>query len=105
METRQVSVAAAGEVRPFVDERSVQTQLKYMECLFDVDHICGQIGALKGSPHGSKQELESYVSKPDRIMAAELHRVTKENVEECAYNWVAPSFWQSMFGAIAEKKN
>mmetsp|Transcript_35255 Transcript_35255/g.85471 ORF Transcript_35255/g.85471 Transcript_35255/m.85471 type:complete len:1221 (-) Transcript_35255:2967-6629(-) len=108
--TRQVSVCGGvclnrgcnGRMNPLVDERSVQNQLKYLECAFSTDHICRQLEN-KGT-FGSKQELEKYISKQDRIMANELHRIAKENVDECAYNWIAPSFWQSMFGPIAAKK-
>jgi hypothetical protein len=85
-----------------VQERTIQTQLKYLECLFDKDHVCKQLEA-KGI-YGTKNDLEKYISKTDRIMSDELCRIAKENVEECAYNWIAPSFWQDMFGGIASKQ-
>jgi DNA polymerase alpha subunit A len=110
LETRQLSVCGgvclnrgcSGRMAPVVQERTIQTQLKYLECLFDKDHVCKQLEA-KGI-YGTKNDLEKYISKTDRIMSDELCRIAKENVEECAYNWIAPSFWQDMFGGIASKQ-
>jgi DNA polymerase alpha subunit A len=110
LETRQLSVNGGvclnrgcnGRMASMVKERSLQTQLKYFECLFDADHVCQQLEG-KGT-YGSKHDLEKYISKADRVVAGELRRIAKENVEECAYNWIVPSFWQSMFGAISSKQ-
>jgi DNA polymerase alpha subunit A len=110
LETRQLSVNGGvclnrgcnGRMTSMVKERSLQTQLKYFECLFDADHVCQQLEG-KGT-YGSKHDLEKYISKADRVIAGELRRIAKENVDECAYNWIVPSFWQSMFGAISSKQ-
>ena len=94
-----------------IKERSLQTQLKYFECLFDKDHVCQQLvnqeyGITKGSREflGKKKEVEGYVSSDAGAIPQELHRMAKTNVEECGYNWIAPSFWQSMFGVISTKQ-
>jgi DNA polymerase alpha subunit A len=110
LESRQLSVCGGvclnrgcnGRMQQVVQERTLQTQLKYLECLFDKDHVCKQL-ADKGL-YGSKNDLEKYISKTDGIMADELARIAKENVEECAYNWIAPSFWKSMFGVISTRQ-
>ena len=110
LETRQLSVCGGvclnrgcnGRMAQVVDERTLQTQLKYLECLFDKDHVCKQLAA-KGM-YGTQKDLEKYVSKTDGIMSQELCRMAKESVEECAYNWISPSFWQNMFGGINTKQ-
>lgn len=110
LETRQLSVCGgvclhrgcSGRMTQVFEERTLQTQLKYLECLFDKDHVCKQLAA-KGV-YGTQKDLEKYISKTDGIMSDELCRMAKENVEECAYNWIAPSFWRSMFGGISTKQ-
>lgn len=112
LETRQLSVNGGvclnrgcnGRMSSMVSERTIQTQLKYFECLFDTVHVCKQL-ADTGRHGGSTQnDLEKFISKADRRMANELCKIAKSNVEECAYNWISPSFWQSMFGGICAKQ-
>lgn len=110
LETRQLSVNGGvclnrgcnGRMNSTFKERTLQTQLKYLECLFDADHVCQQLASKE--VYGTKAELEKYISKNDREISRELYRIAKENVDECAYNWISPSFWQSMFGAIRAKQ-
>jgi DNA polymerase alpha subunit A len=110
LETRQLSVNGGvclhrgcnGRMTSMVKERSLQTQLKYFQCLFDVDHVCQQLAAKE--MYGTKVDLEKCILKSNRVIAEELGKIAKENVDECAYNWIAPSFWQSMFGAISAKQ-
>lgn len=110
LETRQLSVCGGvclsrgcnGRMVPLVSERSLQTQLKYFECLFNVNHVCKQLSDT--GLYGSQKDLEKSISKTDRSISNELYKVAKGNVEECAYNWISPSFWQSMFGSIRVKQ-
>lgn len=110
LETRQMSVNGGvclsrgcnGRVQSLVDERSMQNQLKYMECMFNVNHVCKQLAAKE--VYGSSNDVMKYISKVDLAISKELHRTAKQQVDECEYNWIAPSFWNSMFGAIAAKQ-
>lgn len=110
LETRQLSVNGGvclnrgcnGRMTSLFKERQLQNQLKYLECLFDTDHVCQQLASKE--VYGTKAELEKYISKHDRAIFKELHRVAKESVDECDYNWISTSMWQSMFGAIRAKQ-
>jgi DNA polymerase alpha subunit A len=110
LETRQLSVNGGvclnrgcnGRMSSIVSEHALQTQLKYFECLWNIDHVTQHLA--DKNEYGTKQELASMVSKTDKRIAAELHRIAKENVQECSYNWIAPSFWQSVFGGIRVKQ-
>lgn len=110
LETRQLSVCGGvclnrgcnGRMSAMVTERALQTQLKYFECLFDTGHVCEQL-ASKGV-YGSKHDIEKSISKVDRVISDHVASMAKESVEECSYNWISPSFWESMFGAISVKQ-
>lgn len=112
LETRQLSVNGGvclargcnGRMASMVTERSIQTQLKYFECLFDVDHATKQLVDNKHNFGSNQKELASMIARTDKMMARELCRVSKENMSECSYNWIAPSFWQNVFGGIQTKQ-
>ena len=112
LETRQLSVCGGvclsrgcnGRMKPLVSERSLQKQLKYFECLFDVGHVTKQLVATKSNFGSNENQLASMISKTDRKMADELFSVAKENTGECAYNWITPSFWKEVFGGIQAKQ-
>jgi DNA polymerase alpha subunit A len=110
LETRQLSVVGGvclrrgcnGQMHPTMSDRQMQAQLKYFECLFDVDHVCEQIERKK--THGTKKELFQSMSKWDKAVYAELTENARNLLGQCSYNWIAPSFWQSMFGGIGIKQ-
>jgi len=112
LETRQLSVNGGvclargcnGRMRNMVSEHSIQTQLKYFECLFDVDHITKQLVDNKQNFGSNQKELASMIARTDKSMADELCKVSKENMAECSYNWIAPSFWTQVFGGIQTKQ-
>jgi len=112
LETRQLSVCGAvclargcnGRMTSMVSERSLQTQLKYFECLFDVDHATKQLVDNKQNFGSNQKELASMISRTDKLMAKELHIVSKQNIADCSYNWIAPSFWQQVFGGVQAKQ-
>eukprot|EP00536_Pseudo-nitzschia_multiseries_P002404 jgi/Psemu1/322530/estExt_fgenesh1_pg.C_320004 len=112
LETRQLSVNGGvclsrgcnGRMVPKISERILQTQLKYFECLFDVDHVTKQLVDSKQNFGSNEKELAKMISKTDKKIAAELLAVAKEQTNECAYNWIAPSFWQQVFGGIQTKQ-
>jgi DNA polymerase alpha subunit A len=110
LETRQLSVNGGvclqrgcnGRMFSMVSEHALQTQLKYFECLWNIDHVTQQLA--DKNIFGTQQELRSMLSKTDKAIAAELNRIAKENVDECSYNWIAPSFWQNVFGGLSAKQ-
>jgi DNA polymerase alpha subunit A len=112
LETRQLSVNGGvclnrgcnGRMTSLTSERSIQTQIKYFECLFDTDHICKQLVGSGRHGNSTQKDLEKFISKTDHKMSNELCNIAKANVEECAYNWIAPSFWQAMFAGICANK-
>lgn len=105
LKTRQLSVNGAvclnrgcnGTMTPLVHERSLQTQLKYLECLFDVDHVTEQLVDNNLSLGSNQKDLLSMMAEHDKVIANELHRFAKDNIEDCSYNWVPSPFWQ-IFG-------
>mmetsp|Transcript_36596 Transcript_36596/g.40877 ORF Transcript_36596/g.40877 Transcript_36596/m.40877 type:complete len:1641 (-) Transcript_36596:110-5032(-) len=112
LESRQLSVNGGvclnrgcnGRMTSMVSERAVQTQLKYFECLFNVGHVTKQLVDNNNNSGSSQKELASMIARTDKMMANELCRISKENIEECSYNWIAPSFWQQIFGGIQVKQ-
>lgn len=110
LETRQLSVNGGvclrrgcnGRMVPLHGERALQTQLKYFECLFDKDHIYEKLAS--DEIHRTKADLDKYILEDDRVISQELCTVAKHILDDCAYNWVAPSFWQSMFGSLQSKQ-
>lgn len=103
LETRQLSVNGGvclnrgcnGTMAAMATERAIQTQLKYFECLFDVDHVTKQLVDNNNKIGSTQKELSSMVARTDKIMADELCKISNRNMEECSYNWIPPSFWQN----------
>jgi DNA polymerase alpha subunit A len=110
LETRQLSVNGGvclnrgcnGRMSSVVSDHALQTQLKYFECLWNIDHVTQQLADT--NIYGTKHELGRMISKTDRTIASYLHKCAQESVDECAYNWIAPSFWQGVFGSIPTKQ-
>jgi DNA polymerase alpha subunit A len=112
LETRQLSVNGGvclargcnGRMTPLVTEQSVQKQLKYFECLFDADHVTKQLVDNKQNFGSNQKELLSMIARTDKRMADALHKASKQSMSECSYNWILPSFWQSVFGSASTKQ-
>lgn len=110
LETRQLSVNGGvclnrgcnGRMSSKVSEHALQTQLKYFECMWNIDHVTQQLA--ETDIYGSKQELATMISKTDKKIAAHLHQCADEVVKQCAYNWISPSFWQNVFGCLQAKQ-
>ena len=99
LETRQLSVhggvclrrGCTGRMQSVCTERSIHTALKYLDSLFDVDHACEQHKAM-----GRKQDLLKTYPKQGKVTFDELHKRSKSFLSLSAFNWISPSFWQSM---------
>jgi DNA polymerase alpha subunit A len=110
LETRQLSVnggvclnrGCSGRMSSMVSERALQTQLMYFVCLWDIDHVTRELD--DSSKYGAKQDIVRVINDTDRKIALHLCESAREKVQECAYNWIAPSFWQDVFGSIPTKQ-
>lgn len=109
LETRQMSVAGAvclrrgcnGRMHAVDTERDVHTHLKYLETLFDSEHVCKQLEDKK--VFGRKIDLLKTISKHDRATFDELHAVAKKRLDASAFNWISPSLWKGLFNVGAKQ--
>jgi DNA polymerase alpha subunit A len=109
LETRQLSVAGGiclrrgcnGKMFSVDSERDVHTHLKYLECLFNVDHVCEQLEKKKA--FGRKVDLVKNISKHDRTTFDELHKDAKKFLESSAYNFINPAFWKGLIQVGAKQ--
>jgi DNA polymerase alpha subunit A len=103
--SRQLSVAGTvclvrgctGTVQPVFTERMLHNQLKYLDTLFDVSHVCDQLE--KDEQFGPKNELVKSIAKNEKIVMEELHEVANRYLKGNAFNWIGPSLWSSLFGS------
>jgi DNA polymerase alpha subunit A len=104
--SRQLSVAGTaclvrgctGTVQPVVTERMLHNQLKYLDTLFDVSHVCDQLE--KEEQFGPKNELVKSIAKNEKIVMEELHEDANRYLKGNAFNWIGPSLWSSLFGSL-----
>ena len=109
LETRQLSVAGGvclrrgcnGKMCSVDSERDVYTHLKYLESLFNAEHVGEQLE--KKKTFGRKADILKNISKHDRATFEELHREAKTTLDSSAFNWIAPSFWQGLFDVGAKQ--
>jgi DNA polymerase alpha subunit A len=102
--SRQLSVAGmaclargcTGTAQPVCTERRLHNQLKYLDTLFDVSHVCDQLE--KEEQYGPKNELMKSIAKNERIVMEELHEMADKYLKGNAFNWIGPSLWSSLFG-------
>lgn len=104
LETRQVSVyegcclkaGCNGRMRTVYTESSLQTQLKYLDSLFDMAHAKKK---LEGSGSTiTEKEVDKSISKEDKDAFAMLHGFSGHSLNKSGYNWVSGSFFQTLFG-------
>lgn len=104
LETRQVSVyegcclkaGCNGRMRTVYTESSLQTQLKYLDSLFDMTHAKKQ---LEGSGSTiTEKEVDKSISREDKDAFAMLHGFSGHSLNKSGYNWVSGSFFQTLFG-------
>ena len=109
--TRQLSVAGnvclargcSGRIGLKYSERSLHTQLKYLDTLFDVQHASEQV-SMKNK-NTNKLEVAKYLSKHDKVAMEELHDRANRYLRGSAFNWIEPTLWTSLFGiGIGSKK-
>ncbi|CAB9498953.1 DNA polymerase alpha catalytic subunit (Fragment) [Seminavis robusta] len=105
LETRQLSVHGGiclrrgcnGRMKSVCTERAVHTQLKYLETLFDIEHACEQ-----KKTFGKARDLQKNLSREGKVVFEELHKRSQQYLSVSAFNWVSPSFWQSMIAGGAQ---
>ena len=102
LETRQLSVYEGcclkqhcnGRVKTVYDEGSLQTQLKYFDSLFDIDHARKQ--HMKSDALLTEKEFLRNVQDKDVFKL--LHDNSSNSLKNNAYNWVdMESFCQKVF--------
>eukprot|EP00540_Astrosyne_radiata_P020315 CAMPEP_0116836160 /NCGR_PEP_ID=MMETSP0418-20121206/7940_1 /TAXON_ID=1158023 /ORGANISM="Astrosyne radiata, Strain 13vi08-1A" /LENGTH=608 /DNA_ID=CAMNT_0004465895 /DNA_START=30 /DNA_END=1856 /DNA_ORIENTATION=+ len=107
--TRQLSVmgdacftqGCTGTLRPKYSERSLHTQLTYLNSLFDVDHAAEQVSR---KTQLSKQEILQRITRHDKNTMALLKQENDVHLQRSAFNWIEPSLWTSLFGAALKEQ-
>jgi DNA polymerase alpha subunit A len=103
LETRQLSVYEGcclkphcnGRMKSVYTESTLQTQLKYFDSLFDIDHACKQL--LKADAFLTEKEIMRNVQDKDAFQI--LHMLSLKSLEKNAFNWVdLNTFCQPLFG-------
>ena len=102
METRQLSVAGAvclrpgchGKMQSLDTERNLHNHLKYLECLFDFNHVVEQLEKKKVA---RKVDLQKSISRNDKETFVALHDEANHFLSSSAFNWITPSFWKGLF--------
>ena len=99
LQTRQISVAGTrcclargcdGTMHPLYTEEQLYTQLKYLVSLFDIYHVCPTTKL-------TAQQVQSHLSPKDVALAQRLHQIGQSFLKQCAYNYVPPSIFQTLF--------
>lgn len=103
LETRQLSVYEGcclkqhcnGRMKTVYDEKALQTQIKYFDSLFDIDHACKQ--HLKSNALLTEKEFMRSVQDKDVFQL--IHSLSSRSLKKNGYNWVSmPSLCQPLFG-------
>ena len=86
---------------PLMSERDVHTHLKYLESLFNMEHKRDWLFSMK--TFGTKRDIEKELAKTEARAFEELHKEANRRLEQNAYHWVSPTFWNDFF-RIAPKQ-
>eukprot|EP00985_Skeletonema_marinoi_P027904 scaffold23518_cov225-Skeletonema_marinoi.AAC.19 len=106
LETRQLSVCEGcclkagcnGRMKLVYSESTLQTQLKYFDSLFDIEHACKQLSKAKATI--TEKEVLKNLRKDDKSTFKLLHGFTSDSLNKSGYNWVTNQFFQTLFGGI-----
>ena len=104
LETRQLSVCEGcclkagcnGRMKLVYSESALQTQLKYLDSLFDIEHACKQLSKSKATV--TEKEVLKNLRKDDKSAFKLLHGFTSDSLNKSGYNWVTNQFFQTLFG-------
>lgn len=104
LETKQISVCEGcclkagcnGRMKLVYSESALQTQLKYLDSLFDIDHACKQLSKTKATV--TEKEVLKNLRKDDKKAFKLLHGFTSDSLNKSGYNWVTNQFFQTLFG-------
>ena len=77
-------------------ESALQTQLKYLDSLFDIEHACKQLSKTKATV--TEKEVLKNLRKDDKKAFKLLHGFTSDSLNKSGYNWVTNQFFQTLFG-------
>jgi DNA polymerase alpha subunit A len=92
LETKQLSVYEGcclkqhcnGRMKTVYDEAALQTQIKYFDSLFDVDHACKQ--QLKANALLTEKEFMRNVHDKEAFKI--LHNLSSRSLKRNGYNWI-----------------
>ncbi len=104
LETRQLSVfegcclkpGCNGRMKSAYTESDLQTQLKYLDSLVDLEHAIKQIE--KDNSKISQKDMSTSLSSEDKQSFRILHGFSSCNLNKSGYNWVTPNFFKHLFG-------
>jgi DNA Polymerase alpha zinc finger len=80
----------------------VYNHFKYLASVFDVDHALEQWE--KKKVFGAKKDLLNSIHKDDRKTFEQLHEEAKRALEDSAFHWIAPPFWNEFFCVGAKQQ-
>uniref|UniRef100_A0A7S2UH04 DNA polymerase n=1 Tax=Attheya septentrionalis TaxID=420275 RepID=A0A7S2UH04_9STRA len=84
-----------GHMHPKYTERALFTQVKYIESLFDIEHVSKQL-QLK-YPNEPINDAKKTMSKRDKMTWAALHEWAATFLDRSDYNWVSPDLFAKLF--------
>lgn len=106
LETRQLSVyegcclkpGCNGRMKNVYSESALQTQLKYLDSLFDINHACKQLKKAPQTASLTEKEVMKTLMKEDKEAFQLLHGFSSHSLNKSGYNWVRGNFFQALFG-------
>ncbi len=85
----------AGRMKPEYGDKAMYEQIKYFETLFDVERSQERLAT-----RHKLRKAEIHVSHEDSAIFRLLYRNVQDYVQNCAYNFIDPSVWASVFSKI-----
>ncbi len=100
MRTQQVGVregacnapGCAGRMKPEYGDKAVYEQLKYFETLFDVERSQECLAT-----RHKLRKTEIYIPHEDCAIFKLLSKIMHDYIQSCAYNFIDPGVWASVF--------
>lgn len=104
LETRQVfsstqccpRATCDGSLKAIHNESWLQTQLKYLDSLFDISHAKKRM--LSSCPSLTEGRIGDILSKDDKDALALMRGFLCHSLNKSGYNWVNSEFFQTLFG-------
>jgi len=85
-----------GSLKAIHNESWLQTQLKYLDSLFDIAHAKKRM--LSSCPSLTEGRIGDILSKDDKDALALMRGFLCHSLNKSGYNWVSSEFFQTLFG-------